>query len=196
MWAIILSTNDPHPGLQGLPSPHKQGPNPANSFSGARGCPPLQPERVELSSQRARLSSFLLGSHPTRISSSCSAPGTWGTNTLLMAPVFEDSGRQSWSTWPHSGTLAHHLWHSLPCRDIQDCLPRFGSQGPSGSFLHSPAALLPRKQERKVQGRCLPPEGWALATSPPSPLPDFLARGCSPAGPSACPRGVLTPPRV
>ena len=86
--------------------------------------------------------------------------------------------------------------YSLPRRDIQDCLPRFRSQGPCGSFPHSPAARLPRKPERKVQGRCLPPEGWASATSPPPPLPDFLARGCSPAGPSACPLGVLTPPRV
>lgn len=51
MRAIILSTSDPHPGLQGLPSHHKQGHNPANSTSGAGGCPPLQTERVELSSQ-------------------------------------------------------------------------------------------------------------------------------------------------
>lgn len=48
--------------------------------------------------QRAMLSSFLLGIHPMCISSSCSVPGTWGTNTLPMAPVFEDRGRQSWST--------------------------------------------------------------------------------------------------
>ena len=48
--------------------------------------------------QRAMLSSFLLGIHPMCISSSCSVPGTRGTNTLPMAPVFEDRGRQSWST--------------------------------------------------------------------------------------------------
>lgn len=46
--------------------------------------------------QRAILSPFLL-IHPPEILRACSGPGgDTGTDTLTVAPVFQDSGRQAW----------------------------------------------------------------------------------------------------
>lgn len=117
--------------------------HPANSSSSrARGCPrPYRQREGELSSQTESHSLFLSPEDPS-IAYFELLPwarcGNTGTNTLLTASVFEESGRQSWSTGPHSEPRAHHLLRPRPGRDIQDCPPPLcGFQSPSGSSPHS-----------------------------------------------------------
>lgn len=144
MRAIILSTNDPHQGSRAFLLPTSKGTAQPTQLQG-RGCPPLQTER-EWSCQvrqRAMLSSFLLRIHPMCISSSCSVPGTRGTNTLPMALCLRTVGDSHGAVTTQQNSRLCIFDTLCPVDTPRTAPSPTRSQGPCGSSLHSPATLLP-----------------------------------------------------